>query len=122
MADGVVLIHDEDGAGQQGHGQALDEHADEADRVAAVLVAASLEETLKQLGTARGIDVYSRDMRGVIEKLKEADVLVGAQFSAAHGFVKFRDNALHAQFDQISRATTESALKFVEGLLATSFS
>ena len=61
-------------------------------------------------------------MRGVIEKLKEADVLVGAQFSAAHGFVKFRDNALHAQFDQISRATTESALKFVEGLLATSFS
>ena len=102
--------------------EALDEHSDEADRVAAVLVAASLEETLKQLGAARGIDVYSRDMRGVIEKLKEADVLAGAQFSAAHGFVKLRDNALHAQFDQISRVTTESALKFVEGLLAASFS
>src|SRR3989442_4133252 len=74
---------------------ALDTRTNEADLVAAVLVAAALEETLKQLGAARGIDVYDRDMRGVIENLKEADVLVGAQFSAAHGFVKFRDNALH---------------------------
>jgi len=102
--------------------QALDAHNDQADRVAAVLIAASLEETLKQLGAAQSIDVYNRDMRGVIEKLKEAAVLVGAQFSLAHGLVKFRDNALHAQFDQIGRATTESALKFVEGLLSATFS
>src|SRR6266566_5196425 len=42
IGDFVVLAHG-----------ALDAKTDEADRVAAVLVAASLEETLKQLGAAR---------------------------------------------------------------------
>ncbi len=101
--------------------EALDTRTTGADRVAAVLVAAALEETLKQLGALRGVDVYSRDMRGVIQKLCDAELLVGAQFSLAQGFVKFRDHAFHGQFDEISRVTSESALTFVDGLLSTAF-
>ena len=87
-----------------------------ADKVAAVLAAAALEETLKQLGAENGVDVYTRDFRGVVQKLKDANVLTGAQPGLANGYSTFRDRAFHGQFDQIERATTESALAFAEGL------
>lgn len=102
--------------------QALQERDSAADRVAAVLTAAALEETLKQLGEAKGVDVYKRDMNGVIQKLKDAGVLSGSQPGVARGYVNFRDAAFHGQFDQIERASTESALTFVEGILLEEFS
>lgn len=92
-----------------------------AERVAAVLSAAALEETLKQIGEVAGLDVGSRDMRGVIQKLKDAGLLVGAQVGLAGGLVKFRDHAFHGQFDLIERPTIDSALSFVEGLLMARF-
>jgi hypothetical protein len=101
--------------------EALNLRNDQADRVAAVLAAAALEETLKQLGQSKDVDVYNRDMRGVIQKLKDANILVGPQAGIASGFVKFRDAAFHGQFDQIDRPATESALTFVEGLLSNTF-
>lgn len=92
-----------------------------AERVAAVLCAAALEETLKQIGDVAGIDVVNRDMRGVIQKLKDAGLLVGAQVGLATGLVKFRDHAFHGQFDLIERPAIDSALSFVEGLLMARF-
>lgn len=86
------------------------------------MVAAALEETLKQLGEEKGMDVYNRDMRGVIQKLKDGGVLSGAQPSVASGYVKFRDHAFHGQFEQIERPTIESAAAFVEGLLTSRMS
>jgi hypothetical protein len=93
-----------------------------AERVAAVLSAAALEETLKQIGESSGVDVVNRDMRGVIQKLKDAGILAGAQSGLASGLVKFRDHAFHGQFDRIERATVDSALSFVDGLLLSRFS
>jgi hypothetical protein len=93
-----------------------------SEKVGAVLVTAALEETLKQLGDEKGLDVYNRDMRGVIQKLKDGGVLSGAQPSVATGYVKFRDNAFHGQFEQIERPTIESAAAFVEGLLTSRMS
>ena len=93
-----------------------------SERVAAVLVAAALEETLKQIGASADVDVANRDIRGVIQKLKDAGLLVGAQVGLANGLVKFRDTAFHGQFDLIERATIESAFAFVEGLLIARFS
>jgi hypothetical protein len=87
-----------------------------AEKVAAVLTAAALEETLKQLGAENDVDVYNRDFRGVIQKLKDASILTGAQPGAALGYSTFRDRAFHGQFDQIDRATTEGALAFTEGI------
>ncbi|SRR6266699_1063310 len=102
--------------------EALSQGDASSDRVAAVLTAAALEETLKQMGEAKGVDVHNRDMRGVIQKLKDANVLKGARIGSATGFVPFRDFTFHGQFEKIDRATTEGALAFVEGLLAEAFS
>jgi hypothetical protein len=102
--------------------EALGANSDATDRVAAVLAAGALEETLKQLGELNDVDVHDRDMRGVIQKLKDADILVGAQSGTANGFVKFRDYAFHGQFDLIERPTTLAVLGFVEGLLNTRMS
>jgi hypothetical protein len=93
-----------------------------AEKVGAVLIAAALEETLKQLGEENELDVLSRDMRGVIQKLRDAGVLAGAQPAVASGYVKFRDYAFHGQFEFIDRATIESAAAFVEGLLTSRMS
>jgi len=97
--------------------EALAQQTPESEKVATALIAAALEETLKQLGDSRGVEVYNRDMRGVIQKLKDAGILTGAQPAIAIGYAKFRDAAFHGQFDQTSRGITESALAFVEGLL-----
>ncbi len=101
--------------------EALEENGEDSDRVAGVLAAAALEETLKQLGESTSIDVYNRDMRGVIQKLKDGGVLEGPQAGLALGYSQFRDKAFHGQFEEIERATTVSALAFVEGLLTTRF-
>ena len=97
--------------------QALDTGDACAQRVAAVLTAAAMEETLKQLGLARNLDVQNRDLRGVIEKLRQEGILVGAELSLAQGLAKFRDSAFHGQFDLITVATTESAFAFVQQIL-----
>src|SRR5439155_3444161 len=87
--------------------EALTQGDASSDRVAAVLTAAALEETLKQMGEAKGVDVYNRDMRGVIQKLKDANVLKGARIGSATGFAQFRDFSFHGQFEKVDRATTE---------------
>jgi hypothetical protein len=101
---------------------ALAVRAPDTERVAAVLAAASLEETMKRLGELNGIDVYDRDFRGVIQKLQDAELLTGAQPRLASGFSTFRDHASHGQFDLIERGTIEAALAFVEGILSTRMS
>lgn len=101
---------------------ALAEGNREADNVAAVLAAAALEDTLKQVGESHRVDVLNRDMRGVIQKLKDTEILVGAQASLAAGLVDFRNKAMHGQFETIERETTTSALGFVEALLLREFS
>lgn len=100
---------------------ALAKGSAETEKVAAVLVAAALEEVLKQIGENLSIDVYDRDMRGVVQKLKDADVLIGPQAALAMGYSQYRDKAFYAQFDQMDRATIESALAFVEGLVQKHF-
>jgi hypothetical protein len=111
LGDFVALARESLNAGSEG-----------TERVAAVLAAAALEETLKQLGAAQGVDVYNRDYRGVVQKLQDAGVLAGAQPRLAMGFSTFRDNAAHGQFELIERGTTEAALAFVEGILANRMS
>jgi hypothetical protein len=97
-------------------------HSEATGKVAAVLAAAALEETLKRLGQLNGVDVGARDLRGVIAKLRDANVLVGAQSGVALGYVKFRDYAFHGQFDMIDDLTTDGALAFVEGVITSRMS
>ena len=102
--------------------RALDENSSDADAVAAVLAAASLEDALKQLGEINGVAVAGRELRGTVQKLKDAGLLEGARGSIADGFVDYRNAALHGEFSKVDRAATQSVLSFVEGILVEAFS
>jgi hypothetical protein len=58
----------------------------------------------------------------VVGQLKAAGVLVGASVSSAVGYLKFRNDALHADWSAVQAATISSCLAFVEGLLLEHFS
>lgn len=102
--------------------EALDHRSPEADGVAAVLAAASLEDVLTQLGETHGVSVAGKALPGKIEKLKGADLLQGGQATVASGFVAFRNNALHGKLSQIDRAESQAVLAFVQELLLKRFS
>jgi hypothetical protein len=102
--------------------QALAENTDDAKNVSAVLTAASFEDTIRRMGTGLA-DVQDRPpLSSVLEALKNAGVLVGAPFTTAQSYLKFRNDALHADWANINPAVVGSCLAFVELLLLQHFS
>lgn len=101
---------------------ALGTAGDAEKNVAAVLVAASFEDTLRRLASTKAGVVDRPKLEDVIGKLKAAGVLVGPSVSIANGYLKFRNDALHADWDHIQPTTIGSCLAFVEGLLLEHFS
>jgi hypothetical protein len=61
------------------------------------------------------------NLEEVVNQLKDAGVLVAPQLGVAKGYLNFRNRSLHANWDQIERATVASALAFVEELLLKHF-
>jgi hypothetical protein len=61
-------------------------------------------------------------LEAVIGRLKTAGILLGAGVSTASGFLRFRNDSLHADWQNVDRATIDSCLAFVEGLLLEHFS
>lgn len=90
--------------------------------VAAVLVAASYEDTLRRMGTQLAGISNKPKLEKVQNILKGKDLLRGSEVSALAGFLKFRNDALHADWDHIEKTTVHSCLSFVEQLLLKHFS
>jgi hypothetical protein len=99
----------------------MDEPADNAKNVAAVLAAASFEDTIRRMGSAFAGVMGKDDLSNVIDALKSNGILVAPQLGIAIGYLNFRNRALHANWDQIDRAAVNSVLGFVEGLLLKHF-
>ena len=89
--------------------------------VAAVLAAASLEDTLKRFAQAKGLDVEDKDLSSVVNALKSASLLSATQGSLLKGMVPFRNKALHAEWAKIDTAEVHGVLAFVEEFLARNF-
>ena len=89
--------------------------------VAAVLVAAAFEDTLRRMATAKAGVTDRPKLEDVIGRLKASGVLTGPSVSTANGYLKFRNDALHADWSKLQAATVGSALAFVEGLLLAHF-
>ena len=89
--------------------------------VAAVLSAAAFEDTIRRMGSAFAGVMGKDDLNSVIDALKSKGVLVAPQLGIALGYLNFRNRALHANWDQIDRASVSSVLAFVEGLLLKHF-
>lgn len=90
--------------------------------VAAVLASAALEDALKRFAMVRGLDVEGKDMQNVINALKGAGLVAGAQKTLLDAMPKLRNAALHANWDKLGEAEVGSILGFVEHFLLTNFS
>jgi hypothetical protein len=101
---------------------ALDERTDGAKNVAAVLAAASFEDTIRKMGETLAGVTGRPDLQDVVAELKKAGVLQGASVATAVGFLKFRNDALHADWAKLKPDVVSSCISFVEQLLWQHFS
>jgi hypothetical protein len=99
--------------------QSLDEgHKD----VAAVLACAALEDALKRYAIANELVVADKTMTEVVNALKGAGLVVGAQKAMLDRMPTIRNYALHANWDKISEPDVGAVIGFVEQFLITKFS
>jgi hypothetical protein len=99
--------------------QALSEgHKD----VAAVLACAALEDALKRFAGANGINVDDKTMQEVINAMKGASLVSGAQKGILESMPRIRNHALHAEWTKLSAPDVSSVIGFVEQFLLTKFS
>ena len=97
--------------------ESLDDNKD----VAAVLISAALEDTLKRFALQNGLDVPDADMSEVINALKSQGLLRGPQAAVVQSYVKLRNKAFHAEWDSIEKETVNSAIGFTETFLLEHF-
>jgi len=100
----------------------LADRSEAAKNVSAVLVAAAFEDLIRRMGAEfAGVGGRPR-LEEVINALKQKDVLKGGEPTTALGYLKFRNDSLHADWENVQRSQTESCLAFVEALLLKHFS
>lgn len=98
-------------------------HSEPASKnVAAVLAAAAFEDTVRQMGERLAGVLERPKLADVLVALKTQGVLTGPSIATAQGYLKFRNDALHANWEQIDRAVVGSCVAFTEGLLLAHFS
>lgn len=102
--------------------EALQERSAGAKNVAAVLTAATFEDTVRKMGSTFANVNDRRDLADVLTELKKAGILEGAPFTTALSYLKFRNDALHADWDKLDAAVVGSCLTFVEQLVLRHFS
>ena len=93
-----------------------------AKNVAAVLVAAAFEDTIRRIAKEYAGVIERDKLDSVIDKLKNAGLLVSPQLGIALSHLSFRNHALHAEWDKIDRTSVTSVLSFVQELLLKHFS
>jgi hypothetical protein len=98
----------------------LEESGEGAKNVAAVLAAAAYEDTLRRLAKINTLP-HREKLADTLTSLKEAGLLVGAQVGIANSYLKFRNDALHARWENVDRPSVSSVLGFVEELLLKHF-
>lgn len=102
--------------------EALARGSDAGRNVAAVLTAAAFEDTIRKMGATLAGVQDRIDLADVLNALKDAKVLVGAPFTTAQSYLKFRNDSLHADWTQLTPAVVGSCVSFTEGLLLQHFS
>lgn len=90
--------------------------------VAAVLACAALEDAIKRLAEANGIPTESKSMVDLVNALKSAGLVSGAQKSLLEAMPRIRNMAMHAEWSKITEPDVSSVLGYVEQLLLSKFS
>jgi hypothetical protein len=84
---------------------------------AAVLAAAAFEDSLKKIGTLKKLTFADKGLSEVVNALKANQILKGGAGKTAEHFVKFRNFALHANWDKITAEEVRSLIGFVREVL-----
>ncbi len=87
-----------------------------------MLVSAALEDALKRFALKNDLDVADANMEQVINALKGKGLLKGVQASLAKGHKELRKKAFHANWDNIEKASVNSAIAFTESFILENFS
>ncbi len=100
----------------------LGEKGEDAKNVAAVLAAAAFEDTMRRLARELA-GVHDRPkLESVLQALRAGRHIEEAQFTIAQGYLKFRNDALHADWETLQRESVASVLGFLEQLILKHFS
>jgi hypothetical protein len=102
--------------------EAMADGSEGAKNVAAVLAAASFEDTIRKMGSSFANIEERIQLSDVLVALKKVGVLDGAPFTTAQSYLKFRNDALHADWGKLDAAVIGSCISFVEHLLLKHFS
>jgi hypothetical protein len=89
--------------------------------VAAVLASAALEDVLKKFAAVNGLETDQKTMTEIVNSLKGAGLVAGAQKSILESMVRIRNSALHADWAKISEAEVGGVIGFVEQFLLEKF-
>lgn len=90
--------------------------------VAAVLACAALEDALKRFAAANQLAVSDKTMQAVVNALKSAGHIVGAQKTLLDAMPRIRNIAMHAEWSKLSEPDVSSVIGFVEQFLLSNFS
>jgi hypothetical protein len=101
---------------------ALDEGTEDGKNVSAVLTAAAFEDLIRRMG-ASFCGIQTRDeLQKIVVALKNAGVLVGAQFGTVQAQLQFRNDALHADWQKVDAIGVKTVMVLVQELLLKHFS
>jgi len=98
-------------------GLAREALAEDSVPVAAVLTAAAFEDLMRRLGQEKAGVTERIKLEQVLVQLKEKDVLQGGKPGVAQGFLKFRNDSLHADWDKVTEAQVNSCLGLLDTLI-----
>lgn len=90
--------------------------------VAAVLACAALEDAIKRLAQSGGIATDGKTMAELVNALKSAGLVAGAQKSLLDAMPRIRNMAMHAEWEKLTEPDVSSVLGYVEQLLLSKFS
>lgn len=90
--------------------------------VAAVLACAALEDAIKKLAQSGGIPTDGKTMVDLVNALKSAGLVAGAQKSLLDAMPRIRNMAMHAEWSKLTEPDVSSVLGYVEQLLLSKFS
>jgi hypothetical protein len=102
--------------------ETLQDNTESAKNVAAVLVAAAFEGLIRRMGQELAAVKGRPSLQDVAKALKDSGILKGGEFGMVQSFLKFRNDSLHADWTNVSRAQVESCAGFVEAMLLKHFS
>jgi hypothetical protein len=100
----------------------LDEKTDQSKNVAAVLAAAAFEDTLRRLGALYSGIRTRESLPDILTSLKDAGVFKGSQVGVVQSHFRFRNDAMHADWNKIDAVAVRTVLSMVQELLLKHFS